>query len=86
MHWLHRENHTLMKLRAKVGDQELEYQTVPRNWLQQGRGCPWLLFRLSVQPTHSEQILQFELAGLLPAKVNWQVEAWIYHEWWQIEP
>ena len=85
--WPHRENHVLMKLRARVGDQELEYQTVPRHWLQMGRGgSPWLLFRLPVDPVHNEQTLQFELAGLLPDEVTSQMEAWLYHEWWRSEP
>ena len=41
----------------------------PGYYLANGPGSPWLIFRLPVQPVHSEQPLMFELAGLLPEEV-----------------
>ena len=82
-HWYHRDIRGLMALRAQVRGQELRHETVPGYYLANGPGSPWLIFRLPVQPVHSEQPLMFELAGLLPEEVQWQIESWCYYEWWK---
>lgn len=83
-HWYHRDIRGLLTFRAQLGGSELGHETIPGHYLANGPGSPWLIFRLPVQAGHSEQPLRFELAGLLPDEVDWQVESWCYYEWWKV--
>ena len=82
IHWYHKEIHRIIKLRAWVGDQELDCDTVPKHWVASGPGSPWLVFKLPVQPAHSGQTVRFEALALLPGDVECRIETLLYHEWW----
>jgi hypothetical protein len=85
-HWYHREVNDLIALRATVDGREVAHQPTPRHSCFNGPGSPWLLFRLPVGPAEGGRTLRFEMAGLLPDEVDWRAEAWLYDEWWRVEP
>ena len=82
IHWYHKEIHRIIKLRAWVGDQELDCETVPEHWVASGPGSPWLVFKLPVQSEQGGQTVRFEALALLPEDVEWRIESLLYHEWW----
>ena len=83
LHWHHREIHALMSFRPQIAGRDLPYETMPRHWLQSGAGSPWIIFEMPVEPAHSGQAIEFQLAGLLPQDVESTFEAWLYHPWWR---
>jgi hypothetical protein len=85
-HWYHREVNDLIALRASVDGREMAHERTPRHSCFNGPGSPWLLFRLPLGPSEGGRTLRFELAGLLPDEVDWRAEAWLYDEWWRVEP
>ena len=72
-----------MSFRPQIAGRDLPYKTMPRHWLQSGAGSPWLIFEMPVEPAHSGQTIEFQLAGLLPQDVESTFEAWLYHPWWR---
>ena len=82
IHWYHKEIHRIIKLRAWVGDQELDCETVPEHWVASGPGSPWLVFKLPIQPDHGGHTVRFEVLALLPEDVECRIETLLYHEWW----
>ena len=49
----------------------------------QNAGCSWMVYKVPVSASHSEQELAFSIHTYLPEGVDATVAAWLVKQWWR---
>ena len=78
----------IVQLRVRLGGRDVQLMPVPdaRHYGNtQHAGCSWVLYKIPVTAKHSQQPLQFALHAYLPEGVKPRTEAWLVHQWWDVE-
>jgi hypothetical protein len=66
-----------------AGQPILRFEAVP-NFRQTGNNewCPWLVFKIRMNPAWSGGELIAAINAYLPPEVEVQAEAWVVPQWW----
>lgn len=82
--WRYRQPADLVQAKATIGGQPiLRFMTVP-NFRQTNNNewCPWLVFKIRMNPAWSGKDLFAAINAYLPPEVEVDTEAWVVPQWW----
>ena len=76
----------IIVIRARIGDHEIQLTAVPsprQYGNTQHAGCSWVVYKIPLSQSLSEQPLEFAVHSYLPDGVKATTEAWVVKHWWE---
>ncbi|MGC2401008.1 MAG: hypothetical protein WA510_14540 [Acidobacteriaceae bacterium] len=73
-------------IRARIGDHDIQFTAVPsprQYGNTQHAGCSWIVYKITLAQTLSNQPLEFAVHSYLPDRVTCATKAWVVKHWWQ---
>jgi hypothetical protein len=82
--WRYRQPGDLVQAKATIGEQPIiRFETVPNfRQTENNESCPWLVFKIRMNPAWSGKGLTAAVNAYLPPEVEVQCEAWVVPKWW----
>ncbi len=82
--WRYRQPADLVQAKATIGGQPiLRFETVPNfRQTENNEWCPWLVFKIRMNPAWSGKDLLAAINAYLPPDVEIHAEAWVVPQWW----
>src|ERR1019366_6200821 len=79
----------IVQVLARVGTRKVQLIPMPdgrQHGNTQSFGCPWLVYKVRLDPAWSHAPLKFAVHANLPAAVEAVVESWVVRRWWKENP
>jgi hypothetical protein len=73
-------------IRARIGDHDIQLTAVPsprQYGNTQHAGCSWIVYKLALGQSLSNQPIEFAVHSYLPDGVEATTKAWVVKQWWQ---
>lgn len=76
----------IIQIRARIGQHDIQLTAVPsprQYGNTQHAGCSWVVYKIPLSQSLSEQPVEFAVHSYLPGGVKAMTDAWVTKQWWQ---